>query len=192
MTEQTITISEKDFLGQGGTKRVYRHPDNPQLCIKFPRKDKPRALNGLLRELKYLKKYQEKLPFLSPYLGKIQSNLGTGYLYQIAQNEDGTPAKDLRQHHQHLDSETLYQKISHLYQLLVKERAVVNDLQLSNFFIIEKSGKDYDLCLVDGFGNTNLIKICDYSKYFLLKKLNRKFKKLCSKLKLPSDFLDHS
>lgn len=189
---EKIIISEKDFLGQGGTKRAYRHPLEPHLCIKFPRKDKTRALNGLLRELKYLKQYQDRLPFLARYFGETQTSLGTGYLYQIALNEDGTFAKDLHQHHEHLDPDILYKKINHIYQLLIKEHAVVNDLQLSNFFVIEKSGGDYDLCLVDGFGNTNFIKICDYSKYFLLKKLRRKFMKLCTKLDIPSDFLTHS
>ncbi len=191
MNGKIIEISEEHFLGKGGTKRVYRHPNDSSLCIKFP-KEKKRALNGILREIKYLKKYQDRLKFLSPYLGEVQSNLGTGYLYQLAQNEDGSPAVEIRQHLDHLDRKSLYPKVVEIYDQLVKEHAVVSDLQIGNIFVKEKSSDDYDLCLVDGFGNTNFIKICDYSKYFLLKKLHRKFKRLCFKLDLPDDFLKSS
>lgn len=188
MDTEIVKIVQKDFLGKGGTKMVYRHPENPDLCIKFP-KERRRALHGLLREIKYLKRHQDALPFLAPYLGEIQCDMGTGYLYEVVKNEDGSPSTGIGEHLHRLDKDVLGEKIKIIYQQLVAEHAVVNDLQFNNIFVKEKKSGDYDLCLVDGFGNTDYIKICDYSKFFLLKKLHRKFKKLCRKLEIPHDFL---
>jgi len=183
-----MDILENHFIGEGGTKLVYSHPSDNNICIKFPRK-KRRALTGLLREIKYLKKHQDNLPFLSAYLGKVTCNLGVGYMYQMAKNEDGSPAKDISHSKDTLPTHELHQKVSSIYSQLIKQHAVINDLNLGNIYVKHKLDGGFELILVDGFGNNNFIKIGDYSKYFLVKKLNRKFEKLCRRLNISSDFL---
>lgn len=184
-----MKISESDYLGRGGTKVVYKHPQDPNICIKFPRKDKKRALNGLLREISYLKKHQETLPWLSPYLGTIECDLGTGYMYEIPRNEDGSPSQELSKEDSKGNPEALKAKISSMYFELIQAHAVVNDLNLNNIFFRKKTNGDFDLILIDGFGNNNFIKIADFSKHFLIKKLNRKFSILCHRLNITPDFL---
>jgi len=84
-----VEIKQEHFLGRGGTKVVYSHPYDPDLCIKFPRKDKKRALSGLEREIYYLKKHQEHLSWLGAYIGNVETNLGLGYAYQRIRDFDG-------------------------------------------------------------------------------------------------------
>lgn len=184
-----LTLNEADYLGKGGTKIVYRHPLDPGLCIKFPNPRKKRAKVDLKREIKYLKKHQDKLPFLAKYLGEIKCDRGTGFIYQFALNEDSSPSKPITEFLKTKKPADLKRKVEEIYFALIKQHALISDTQLSNVFIIEKRSGEYDFCFVDGFGNSDFIKICDYSKYFLIKKLNRKFTKLCSRLNIENDFL---
>ncbi|WP_251357844.1 YrbL family protein [Kangiella sp. TOML190] len=183
-----MIIPEENYMGKGVEKVVYRHPHDENICIKFPNKEKPRALSHIQREVYYLEKHQQQLLWLAPYLGKVKCNLGDGYMYQIVRNEDGSLSNCIsdRDIENHLES--IKEKIALMYSQLIEQHAVVNDLNLGNFFFRKKKD-DFDLILIDGFGNNNFIKIADYSKYFLIKKLNRKFNKLCTKLNIASDFL---
>ncbi len=184
-------LSESQFLGQGSTKTVYTHPSDPLLCIKFPRTDhKARGKADILREIKYLQKHQDRLPFLSKYYDTIETNLGTGYLYQRALNADGSPAMAMPHFLKTKpDRELLYQKVADIYQQLIKTHAIASDLQPLNFFTPFDKNGDYFLFLVDGFGNSDFVKICDYSKFFFRRKLARKFTKLTKQLKIPDDFI---
>ncbi len=184
-----MEISENDYMGKGIAKVVYKHPSDPNICIKFPNGKKRRALRDILREISYLKKHQQNLPWLSAYLGEIHCDRGIGYMYEIVRNEDGSPSQSISEFDHEKHTEILKQKIAAMYLELIKEHAVVNDLSLNNIFVSMKTKGDFDLILIDGFGNNNFIKIADYSKYFLREKLNRKFGKLCGKLKISSDFL---
>jgi len=75
-----------------------------------------------------------------------------------------------------------------MYHQARERKAVINDLSLSNIYIRKKT-TGFDLVLIDGFGNSNFIKLADYSKSFLTKKLNRKFTKLCKKLEIDPGFM---
>lgn len=129
------------------------------------------------------------MPFLAPYVGSIATNLGTGYVYQLARNEDGSRSKGINEYIDSLDPDILHGKVVAMYDQLIEHRGVVNDLGLANIFVREHLSNDYDLCLVDGFGNSDFIKLADYSLAFMIKKLNRKFTSLCNKLDIPTDFL---
>ncbi len=191
-TSKVLKISKNLYLGKGGTKLAYLHPEDTGLCIKFPRLDKRRKKKGLLREIRYLEKHQDTLPFLSKYVGTVPTDLGTGYLYTMIKNEDGSPSAQITKFLKETDGipKNLQVKIKSIYDQLLHQRALIDDSSLSNIFISKKLSGDYDIYFIDGFGNSDFIKICDYSKFFLKIKLTRKFKKLCWRLKISSDFLD--
>lgn len=184
-------LGTSELLGQGGTKTVYSHPSDPHMCIKFPRTErKKRAEDDLLREIKYLKKHQDHLSFLSKYYGTVETNLGTGYLYQRALNEDGSPAPEMPDFlHTNPDRVVLHKKVAQLYNQLLTAHAVASDLRPPNFFSLLHNDGDYSLFLADGFGNSDFIKICDHSKFFLKRKLARKFMKLAKRFSIPNDFI---
>lgn len=184
-----MNISEDHYMGRGRAKVVYRHPDDPNICIKFPNNDKRRSQHDILREISYLKKHQQNLPWVSPYLGEISCDRGVGYLYEIVRNEDGSLSQSLADLDHEKYKEHLEPKLAAMYVNLIKEHAVVNDLRLSNLFVREKGDGSFELILIDGFGNNNFVKIADYSKFFLIKKLNRKFGRLCEELKISSPWL---
>jgi len=71
-----MEITEKYFLGKGIAKIVYQHPEDKNICIKFPNPNKKRALKDIQREITYLKRHQDHFTWLAPYFGEIETNLG--------------------------------------------------------------------------------------------------------------------
>jgi len=182
-----IIIPKENFMGKGIAKIVYQHPHDENICIKFPNLEKKRALKDIKREIFYLKKHQKNISWLAPYLGKVECNLGRGYMYEIVRNSDGTLSTPISSENIEKNREAIKQKVRSMYQSSIKQHAVINDPSLGNIFF-KKNETDFDLILIDGFGNNNFIKIADYSKHFLISKLNRKFGKLCRRLQITFDF----
>ncbi len=179
-----LKITRENYLGEGEQKEVYIHPEKPELCVKFPKRDKKRKAKGLNREIRYTKQYQDELPFLARYVGFTETDRGRGYLFEVVRNDDGSISKTLSSVRSELDQGDLSDKVEEMYRSLLSARAVVSDLHASNILVQKHEGDSYDLMLIDGFGNSDFIKICDYSQHFLKKKLIRKFTQLCKELQI--------
>ena len=178
-------IPDKYYLAEGKHRKVYIHPDNPDLCIKIS-KDQPRNRSrATKRELTYLNTYKERVTCFSFFHGVVESNLGQGYIFDLIRNEDGNISRQLSEL---TGLAGLEKKLTSLYQLFLNNGIIVGDLNAGSIVAREKKDGDYDLIIIDGTGNSDFIKICDYSKYFLRKKLIRKFNKLYRLLELPTSF----
>lgn len=181
-----MQLSEKDYLSKGKFRSVYIHPENPEICIKIGNeKFHTRALK---RELKYVPKYQKRLNFLSGFHGAVETNLGKGYMFDIIRDYDGSISQTLESSLPSLNQEEVIQKLESMYSTLLAHRAPVGDFHARNILVRKTTPKEYELWIIDGFGNSDFIKICDFSKHLLQKKLIRKFNKLCKRLNLPKTF----
>ena len=186
---QLIEISEDLYIGEGNQKKVYHHPHDEHLCIKIAKPGKPRRLVGLKREIRYTAKYQDNLPFLAKYIQEQDTNMGTGYVFELIKNDNGKVSTPLGLYIKNKTVSELDKKVAHIYRLLIQHRAPISDTNPNNFLIQDSQNNSQSLHLVDGFGNSDFIKICDFSKHFLKKKLDRKFSSLCKRLKISSDFI---
>jgi len=182
-----MKITDKDYIGQGRQKVVYRHPENSDLCIKFAKLDKKRSLGAFKREIWYICKHQANIDFINHYRGRLETNLGTGYLFDLIINEDSSISKPLDAYDRKLDG--LESKVARIYETLLQEKAPVSEFESCNVLVKEMLNGDYELILIDGLGNSDFIKICDYSRYFLKLKLNRKFSEFCKKHSISPSFL---
>ncbi len=178
-----IHIGPTEYIGEGKQKVTYHHPEDPTKCIKVPKKDKKRRLQVVLREIAYVVKFQSRLPFLSPYHGTVETNEGTGYVFDLVCDEDGNTSPTLEEMYAQLDKKIVHDKINQIHQELIKQKGVVSDINPANFLVKRKLNGDYDLILVDGFGNSDAIKICDYVPFMLHNKLERHFERLKVRLK---------
>ena len=186
---QLIEISEDLYIGEGNQKKVYHHPHDERLCIKFAKPGNRRRLVGLKREIRYTVKHQGNLPFLAKYIQEQDTNMGTGYVFELIKDYNDEISQPLDFYiHKNLITD-LELKIAKVYKKLIMHRSPVSDLHASNFLLKIGENNEQSLHLVDGFGNSDFIKICDFSKRLLKNKLNRKFIKLCSQLEIPPTFV---
>jgi len=182
-----LHIHSENLLGQGRQKTVYHNPENRSLCIKIPKDGREHSLK---REIKYTQKHQQKFHAINTYRGAVETNLGTGHLFDIVRNPNGEISMSLEDFMKtDYDKALLQLKTAELYKQLVENKAALSELQPCNILIEEDTSNDYRLVIIDGFGNSDFIKICDFSRHFLKKKLYRKFSRFCRETKISPTFL---
>ena len=185
-----IILDENLLIGRGSERSCYRHPCDAQLCIKVISQYTPRTISRITRELKYLNKYKRtpnKLEVIPDFHKTIDTNLGIGYCFSLIVDFNDTISRRLSDHvKEHGMNNLIYSKIIELYHAFLKSGAVVSDLHPGNLLLQRHSEEDFDLIMIDGFGNSDFIKICDYSAYFQKKKLIRKFQRMLTNMNLPT------
>ncbi len=176
-----IEISENDIIGKGRERTVYLHPNDKNFCIKIANEQSSRNKMAMLREIKYLKRHQDHLSFLSKYHYKTTTNLGEGFVFDLIRDYNGFISKTLSfylENSQLKMLKHLKEQVNQIFEDLLERKAVVHDLRPNNILVQWYSNNNYKLIIVDGFGNSDFIKICDYSHKFASGKLNRKFDRL--------------
>ena len=182
-----LQLEKEMLLGQGRQKTVYHHPENKGLCIKFSKQGCKRSLK---REIKYIRKHQQKFHSISAYRGTVNTNLGSGDMFDLIRDADGQISMSLEEFMKtDYNRPDLNKKIAHFYDGLLANRAALSELQPCNILVKKDSSTHYDLVIIDGFGNSDFLKVCDISRYFLRKKLHRKFLRFCRENNIPIDFL---
>jgi len=176
-----LILSEKHIIGKGLERTVYLHPEEKQYCIKIANEKPPRNRMSMLREIKYLRRHQDYFKHLSKYQYTITTNLGKGYVFDLVRDYNNCISKTLLFYIEKSQIDILLhlrEKIDNIFEDLLSRKAVVHDLKPQNIMVQWHSNSNYGLVIVDGFGNSDFIKICDYSHKFASAKLKRKFNRL--------------
>lgn len=96
MTE--ILLRDSDLIGKGSNRLVYAFPDDPGRCIKVPKPGKYRYKHQE-RELRFFEQMRkDRVPtdHISRYLGTVDTNFGTGYVYDAIRDADGRISDKLK------------------------------------------------------------------------------------------------
>ena len=187
-----IHLDNSLLIGKGTQRSCYRHPSKPEYCIKIFHAWSKNNRRSCLREIKYLKRYKSSpidLHLIPNYYGTTITNFGTGYVFERIKDWDGSDSENLSDYLiENSNKKEVGLLITKMYKTFFNKKAIVSDLHPGNILVQKKDSKfDISLILVDGFGNSDLIKICDYSDIFMKKKLIRKFIRLKKKLGLTYD-----
>ena len=107
------------------------------------------------------------LPSIPQYFGTVNTNLGCGHVFELVLDYDGNISKKLSEYIKtNGPNNSLKGKISSLYRSFLQSRVLVSDLHPGNLLLQIPSVDDYHLVMIDGYGNSDFIKICDYSRFF--------------------------
>ncbi|MBT0721614.1 YrbL family protein [Rosenbergiella collisarenosi] len=177
----SLNLSDELLIAKGRHRACYQHPTNAELCIKV-------HLNAhddleTIREVRYFKwlhRGHEKLAGIADYCGKVSTNLGTGYVYELVKDYDGQVSKTLEHYLKNLD-DTLLQAIdiSSAYREFKRalQRQYISMMNLKTYNIVfrkesETKGHFY---LVDNLGSANLLPLSYFFKSIASRMLRRKF-----------------
>ena len=176
-----LVLSENHIIGKGRERTVYLHPKEKQYCIKIANEKSSRNRKAMLREIKYLRRHQNYLKHLSKYQYTVTTNLGKGYVFDLVRDYNNCISKTLSFYIESSQIDILVdlrEKIDNIFEDLLRRKAVVHDLKPHNIMVQWHSNSKYSLVIVDGFGNSDFLKICDYFHNLAYAKLNRKFNRL--------------
>ena len=182
-----IELQPEQLFGKGLHRECYVHPDNDELCVKIV------VLRGeeeTRREQAYYKFLQKKTiswEMLPKFHGVIDTNLGDGAVFDLIRDPDGLVSKTLEYY---LESAELtqenYQGVKQalvlLKNYLITQNVMTMTIKPKNI-VYQRQGSEHGLCIIiDNIGNSDIIPISSYSRYFGYKKIMRKWTRFIAHL----------
>ena len=159
---EIICLTEGLLIGAGAHKKVYTDPLDGSRCIKivFPAPDSRLDIDC---ELKY-RNIREKRGLVSnllpAYYGTVQTNLGTGYVFERIADFDGNTSKTLQQLFSEAERDTklvpfMEEVLSRLRGQLFQELIITSSVEPVNYMLQRTSATEYRVRIVDNIGGRN-------------------------------------
>ena len=175
-----VNIEKSGLVGTGHHRECYRHPENKDLCIKI-------VVSGNDKECRRERKYYRRLEkrggawdMIPRYYGDIETNMGSGSVFDLVLDHDGATSKTLK--HYLLSSkrtEENYSRLSNALDLLkdnlLQQQIITMTLKPKNILCKKMASGSFRLYIIDNIGNSEFIPISNYSSYFTKKKILRKW-----------------
>lgn len=190
-----INLNETLLYGKGTHKKCYVHPNNKDLCIKLPYNDDGK--DDILREIDYmriLEKRKKNYEILPQYYGIVETNLGSGYVFEIIRDYNGNKCKTLEDF---ITSPSLFTENFNLIVNMLKKlknelynnEIITMVLFPENILFQKLSEVEYRIRIVNDMGSAVLIPLEYYISYFAHAKISRRWVKFLDVLKnnYPSD-----
>ena len=174
-----VELDEKLFLGKGGERSSYIHPDDDKKIIKVIHlQGKHNNQNELeYAYMKYLEKKCADFSHIIKCYGWIDTNKGRGLIFERVENFDKTPMRTLSYYSKFnlLDEQTGLKLIQDLKEYLFNNSILFIDASLSNVFCQKIAENQYKLIIFDGLGARRTgIKFWFYLKSSLFTKYKMK------------------
>lgn len=180
--KEIIQLDDSLLYGQGSHKKCFLHPHNKNLCIKIAYNEG--GQKDLIREINYidvLKRRHKDYSILPKYFGKVNTNLGTGYVFEIIRDYNNGRTQTLE------DFITDLNLFSQNYSLIVrllkelKEKLYKNEIMTMVLFpeniLFQKTDENtYRVRIVNDMGSAVLIPLEYHFKYFAHTKILRRWK----------------
>jgi len=151
-----VELNKNLYIGKGAERKCYIHPNDATKVVKIEYIDYiDRDQNKLdVYYNKYLKKLDVSYSNISKCYGYIDTNIGTGVVYDAIKNYDGTISKSF----EYIITEKVLSKkeektlLLELKPYLSENYIVFGDTMMSNILCQEVSKQNYKLIIVDGLG----------------------------------------
>ena len=183
-TEKLI-LTEDLKLGDGNHKIVYAHPTDKNLCVKilFNTPD-----TDFDREMKYrnaLGSKAEKMTLLTKYFGEVDTNKGTGYMFERIIDFDGKNSKTLLEHIQNpADINDLIKLLLEFKKVFINEKFVAAGMDPDNFMVQRISPTERQIKIIDNIGTSAKFPILYYSDFLMAKRARKYWKRFVKEIQI--------
>ncbi|SEA09661.1 YrbL family protein [Microbulbifer marinus] len=195
-----IDLSHSEPFASGGNRFCYRHPENPQLCVKVMRPGRTAELIGRapwykqwrgeeyfddnLRELEgYSQRSLQRddaglWRHLPRWYGIQETSLGPGAVTDMILDASGAPAPTLRQYlNKHgLDAE-VRAALQRFADWLLQYKVLTKNLIAHNLVLREERGQ-LELYLIDGLGSAAFLPLPEISDFFAERYIQRRIERM--------------
>lgn len=159
-----IRLSEQSPTGTGRHRKCYAHPEDAQRCIKIVYHRGDGGDKEIRRELKYYAHLGRRLKDWSGiprYHGTVETDCGTGYVYDVIADFDGKPSITLTEFAEQCryeeDIAQLRQLLKQLKRYLQDNRIVTMSLKPQNILCHRISESEVIPVVCDNIGESTLI-----------------------------------
>lgn len=175
-----LQLSALTPLGIGRHRQCFMHPIHSERCIKIVYNGESGGDKELNRELNYYAHLESRLDDwsgLPRYYGTVNTDLGTGYVYDIIKDVDGTASISLNEFaktcQQQCQLARLDRVLARLKTYLQRNRIVTMTIKPCNILCQHRSEGDVMPVVVDNIGESTFIPLATWSAWFCTRKQQR-------------------
>ena len=172
---EKIILTDDLFLGDGNHKIVYAHPTDKNLCVKLLRTPDDPDFAKEMRYRKALGKRADSMTLLTKYFGEVETNKGTGYLFERVIDFDGKSSPTML--NVLADAVINRDSLPELENLLLDfkkkyfdERFLLAGVDPDNYLVQKISPTERRVRVIDNIGIASLVPLPYYFDYFALKR----------------------
>ncbi len=183
-----LELCSATLVGKGLHREVHVHPDDESKCVKVV------VLRGeeeTRREQAYYRFLQQRnidWQSLPRFYGNEDTNMGSGAVFDLIRDDDGQVSKTLEFYLDNLSStpelvESISQALLSLKLDLLEQNIITMTLKPKNM-VLQLRNDGMRCLIIDNIGNSDILPISSYIRFFGRKKIERKwgkFKGLLSK-----------
>lgn len=178
-----IQLCSPLLIAKGGHRACYHHPKDNKLCIKVHHNVSQSGRVETERELRYYRFISHKkisCPIIPHYYGIVNTNLGSGYVYERISDIDNSTSKTLDvyllnglQRDENID----WLKIAwqHFKQEALSDWLVTKKLHPYNLLVRNGAFGDKRIIVVDNLGSSAWVALPYYSKWLAQLELHKRF-----------------
>lgn len=175
-----MELSASDFIASGSERDCYVLSENEDFCVKVSHhRDRNKRQN--YNDYKYYCRLSKKLEDWSRVAicyGWVSTNKGEGLVFDLVKDFDGSPSVTLDKYiGKYGLSEEVKKELKELRNYLILNNIIVCDLRDRNI-ACQVGHNGLCLKLIDGVGNRDYFKICDWWGFLGRRKIERHWRKL--------------
>ena len=183
---QELLISS-DPIGCGKERACYVHPDDPTKAVKVScAETNIQSKREIGYYTKLLKRSKLQYTHIPAYYGKVKTNLGDAFIVDLVRDYTGEISRSLQWYIRHGESlATFGPGLEEVHRYLVKNLIIFNDdISASNVLVQKISSNKQRLVVIDGLGDSVLIKWLNIFPRLVRKKIDRRWLRFCNRLKI--------
>jgi hypothetical protein len=188
-----ILINDSDLIGKGSNRLVYAFPNDLSRCIKVPKPGKHRHKHQE-REVRFYEQLKKNLvptDHISRYLGTVETNFGTGYIYDAIRDANGQISDKLK-----TMSLNNRERVPEYLQVM----ETIEDYLFDNLISFYEVNPSNIVCrindngalepfIVDGLGEKVAIPIVNYSRKLRRLTIRRRWLRQIESMKIRYDWM---
>lgn len=192
---ETISLDPDLLIAEGAYCQCYQHPENLDQCVKIPTENvkAQKRFNADFAYYRLLHRKETPMTHIADHLGRCETNLGPGHLYERAFDYDSQTSKTLKyylEENREVIPDFTAQLII-LRDFLITNLIIVNDLHGKNILVQRKTAEEARLVMVDGVGDCVFFTLPNLIPSIRLGKITRRWNRFICRLEVKyPDFKD--
>ena len=180
-----IELKEENLIAKGNQRATYFHPEDKNKLIKIDYK-KSKKFNQTKEDIKWYKLLKKKdfkdYSHLPKYYGVVETSLGKGQVLELVRDYDGTISKTLK-YYLEKDGIPYYQKEFKKFKSFFLDNLILfnEGMRGKNILVRKKNDIEVEFILIDGLGDDNWFRLPNLFKFFLKRKIIRRWDKFYRK-----------
>ena len=180
---------DSDPVGEGQERICYVHPLDPAKLVKIQKGESEKQTRREMELYRRLQRKQTDYSQLPRFYGKVQTNLGRGFVTDLIRDYDDGISNSLYWFFERgIPVSEFYAYLDDLKQYLLDNQVVIStDLRRTNILFQKLSPDRAHLVVIDGLGNHSAINWFDGLRLVSDSKIKRRWERFITQLKIHSD-----